>query len=140
MLGPEWGRIAERCRVLDTLVLARERHPGQKNSLDALCTRYQVNNMHRVLHGALLDAEILADVYLAMTGGQVTLELSSANPAFEADAAQTLSQPKTRPKLKVLRATAQEQQAHAEYCAWLEQSSDGGCVWLTQAPARDAGA
>ncbi|MEO7775520.1 MAG: DNA polymerase III subunit epsilon, partial [Steroidobacteraceae bacterium] len=63
------ARIAERCRVLDSLALAREMHPGQRNSLDALCKRYLIDNSHRELHGALLDARILADVYLAMTGG-----------------------------------------------------------------------
>ena len=68
-------RIADLCRVTDTLAMARGLHPGQRNSLDALCRRYAVDNSHRDLHGALLDAEILADVYLAMTGGQVSLQL-----------------------------------------------------------------
>ena len=73
-------RIESHCRVLDTLALARELHPGQRNSLDALCKRYAVDNSARDLHGALLDAEILAEVYLAMTGGQATLDLSAAPP------------------------------------------------------------
>ena len=75
-----WGGVAntirELCGVLDTLELARLRHPGQRNSLDALCKRYNIDNSRRELHGALLDAEILADVYLAMTGGQVSLVLA----------------------------------------------------------------
>src|SRR5690554_6359752 len=74
---PRLGPVAEHCRVLDTLKLARERHPGQRNNLDALCKRYEIDNGHRVLHGALLDAEILADVYLAMTGGQTALLLDA---------------------------------------------------------------
>ncbi|TDO02950.1 DNA polymerase III subunit epsilon [Halomonas ventosae] len=72
---PRLGPVAEHCRILDTLALARNKHPGQRNSLDALCKRYEIDNGHRVLHGALLDAEILADVYLAMTGGQTLLSL-----------------------------------------------------------------
>ncbi|WP_111411901.1 DNA polymerase III subunit epsilon [Billgrantia lactosivorans] len=74
---PRLGPVAEHCRILDTLQLARERHPGQRNNLDALCKRYEIDNGHRVLHGALLDAEILADVYLAMTGGQTALSLDA---------------------------------------------------------------
>src|SRR4029077_4178452 len=70
-------KIADVCRVLDTLALARQMHPGQRNSLDALCKRYSVDNSHREYHGALLDARILADVYLAMTGGQGSLTLSA---------------------------------------------------------------
>jgi DNA polymerase-3 subunit epsilon len=73
-----YGRIQDHATVLDTLVLARQLHPGQRNSLDALCKRYQVNNTHRTLHGALLDAEILANVYLLMTGGQEQLFVSDA--------------------------------------------------------------
>ncbi|MGB5716746.1 MAG: DNA polymerase III subunit epsilon, partial [Gammaproteobacteria bacterium] len=69
------GGVNDHCMVLDTLALARRMHPGQRNSLDALCRRYEIDNSQRELHGALLDAEILADVYLAMTGGQVSLSL-----------------------------------------------------------------
>ena len=72
------GRIEDLCTITDTLVMARAKHPGQRNSLDALCQRYLVDNSQRDLHGALLDAEILADVYLAMTGGQTALQLSEA--------------------------------------------------------------
>ncbi len=71
--GRAWGEVKDYCTVLDTLALARDKHPGQRNSLDALCGRYEVDNSHRIQHGALLDAEILLDVYLAMTGGQVSL-------------------------------------------------------------------
>ena len=77
--GDPLGPVAEHCTILDTLSLARQKHPGQRNNLDALCKRYEVDNGQRVLHGALLDAEILADVYLAMTGGQTTLTLESGS-------------------------------------------------------------
>jgi DNA polymerase-3 subunit epsilon len=73
--GEQYGRIADRCPVLDTLVMARERYPGQRNSLDALCKRLGVDNSARDLHGGLIDAQLLADVYLAMTSGQVVLDL-----------------------------------------------------------------
>ena len=75
--APALGPVRDHCRILDTLVMAREMHPGQRNSLDALCKRYDIDNGHRVLHGALLDAEILADVYLAMTGGQTALTVDA---------------------------------------------------------------
>lgn len=73
LLGPDWGNIESRCKITDSLVMAREMYPGQRNSLDALCKRLDINNSHRELHGALLDSEILGDVYLGMTGGQVTM-------------------------------------------------------------------
>ncbi len=77
MLEQELGKVSDHCRILDSLALARNKHPGQKNSLDALCKRYEIDNSGRDLHGALLDAELLALVYLAMTGGQVNLGLGS---------------------------------------------------------------
>jgi DNA polymerase-3 subunit epsilon len=122
--------IDAHCSVLDTLALARKLHPGQKNNLDALCKRYSVDNSRRELHGALLDAEILADVYLAMTGGQVTLSLEGA----AGDAARVVTSgirrlPQDRERLSVLRANAAE---IAEHGAWLERldaASGGLCVW-----------
>ena len=75
LMGKKWGQVEDYCKVFDTLLLAREKHPGQKNNLDALCKRYDVDNSNRDLHGALLDAEILLDVYLGMTGGQTDLSL-----------------------------------------------------------------
>src|SRR6201984_1178090 len=83
-LPGEPRQMAALCQVLDTLALARDLHPGQRNSLDALCKRYEVDNSHRELHGALLDARILADVYLAMTGGQGALALTEAAGAMRA--------------------------------------------------------
>ena len=77
LLGKEWGFIDNYCSIFDTLQLAREMHPGQRNSLDALCKRYQIDNTHRTQHGALLDAQLLAELYLTMTGGQTSFELSN---------------------------------------------------------------
>lgn len=122
--------IATHCGVLDTLALARKLHPGQKNNLDALCKRYSVDNSRRELHGALLDAEILADVYLAMTGGQVTLSLDGTagdNARVATNAIRRL--PQERIRLPVLRASTVEV---AEHSAWLEKldaASGGVCVW-----------
>jgi DNA polymerase III subunit epsilon len=116
-----------RARVLDTLELAREKYPGQKNSLDALCRRLEVDNSHRELHGALLDAELLADVYLAMTAGQGDLGLAAVMIA----AAQDRSAPTTtaRPMLKVLLASVEETAAHAARLVAIEVASHGHCRW-----------
>lgn len=122
------------CTVLDTLQMARDKHPGQKNSLDALCKRYQVDNSNRELHGALLDAEILADVYLAMTGGQVSLSLAS-EPAprrkrkAETDAAGRTPASSDAP-LVVLAADDNELAAHQAMLETINDNSDGQCVWL----------
>ena len=88
MLDGTHPRIEDICGVLDTLVMARQKHPGQKNNLDALCRRYEIDNSSRTLHGALLDSEILADVYLIMTGGQTALSLDSEDSALQQDAQQ----------------------------------------------------
>jgi DNA polymerase III subunit epsilon len=119
------------CRVLDTLELARSMHPGQRNNLDALCKRYEVDNSHRDLHGALLDAQILADVYLAMTGGQVGLALSespaSASTASGAQPIQALV--RTALPLIVVVATDEEAQAHESMLALIAKASGGRCLW-----------
>jgi DNA polymerase-3 subunit epsilon len=128
LLDRERPPFSEQCPVVDTLVLAREMHPGQRNSLDALCKRYEIENAHRTLHGALLDAEILADVYLAMTGGQVDLGLSlEARPAHGAQ--ETSRADRERPALRVLRASDAERQNHEQRLAAIEKSS-GKCLWL----------
>jgi DNA polymerase-3 subunit epsilon len=107
-------QVDDLCSVLDTLTLARKMHPGQKNNLDALCRRYEIDNTHRDLHGALLDAEILADVYLAMTGGQVSLLLGAGKDESEhavaGDVIRRLGN--DRPPLPVIRANAGELEAH----------------------------
>ncbi len=122
--------VRSRCRVLDTLALAREMHPGQRNGLDALCKRYSIDNSHRQLHGALLDARILADVYLAMTGGQNTLALDEAGrasaAATRAHAAATAPPPAA---LRVIDASAAEAVAHEEFMKLVHKASGGKVVW-----------
>ena len=125
-------RIHELCRVEDSLELARRRHPGQRNSLDALCRRYGVDNTHRKLHGALLDAEILVDVYLAMTGGQTGMFASPHGQEAHTAAAEDFPPlPDDRPRLKVIRANAEEVAAHeamlrrmGERCVWTRIHSE----------------
>lgn len=119
--------IESRCSVLDTLALARELHPGQRNNLDALCKRYAVDNSGRELHGALLDAEILADVYLAMTGGQATLDLSTAPPAA---GRASLEGAAKRGRLRVIRASDSELEAHYARLDSIDAASADGCLWL----------
>lgn len=119
------------CSVLDTLKMARDRHPGQKNNLDALCKRYDVDNTNRQLHGALLDAEILADVYLAMTGGQVSMLLAAEQPVSrQRRSSQNTNTTALEKKLIVLNASAEELAAHEAMLEKLQESSGGKCVWL----------
>lgn len=118
------------CSVIDTLPMARQMHPGQRNSLDALCKRYGIDNSHRELHGALLDAQILLDVYLAMTGGQTALILGEASDtssdiAFEPVAA--IIRP--RGLLRVLRASEEELIAHERMLTAIDKSSGGKTIW-----------
>lgn len=124
-------RLADVCSVVDTLVMARAKHPGQRNNLDALCQRYMVDNSQRDLHGALLDAEILADVYLAMTGGQTALQLSenSDDSSGAARSEPVRRLPEKRKPLPVIRASAEELQAHEEQLAAIAASCDGEVVW-----------
>lgn len=121
-------RIESHAQVLDTLELARDLHPGQRNSLDALCKRYEVDNSSRNLHGALLDAEILADVYLAMTGGQSDLALGfEAAPA--ADTGEDVFEIKERPALQILLPTDEEKTLHEARLQTIKEKS-GHCLWL----------
>lgn len=128
IIGDEFP-LTNICTVTDTLAMARKMYPGQRNSLDALCKRLGINNGHRTLHGALLDSEILADVYLIMTGGQTALVLDSEKVATEGDhevvvALQTEN-------LIVVQANESELAAHD---AWLEKlEGQGKCVWLDEA-------
>ena len=122
-------RTTDLCRVFDTLELARRLHPGQRNSLDALCKRYDIDNSQRTLHGALLDAEILADVYLAMTREQVTLSLETEIVQTEAKAENIAHLSSDRPPLRIICATEQERSAHTRYLDALDSSSGGKCVW-----------
>ncbi|GAB3381114.1 DNA polymerase III subunit epsilon [Spongiibacter taiwanensis] len=119
------------CTVVDTLVMARQKHPGQRNSLDALCQRYMVDNSQRDLHGALLDAEILADVYLLMTGGQTKLALSAEEgddgEARSDNAIRRLSS--QRPPLRVISANSEELAAHNKLLDIVDKASGGTSLW-----------
>ncbi|MBX2883665.1 MAG: DNA polymerase III subunit epsilon [Granulosicoccus sp.] len=118
--------LAQICQVTDSLALAREQFPGQRNSLDALCKRLGVNNSHRTLHGALLDAEILADVYLRMTGGQTALTLDQEGDSAERIA--NVSDSVDISRLVVIQADEDELAAHEQWLERLRDSGDG-CIW-----------
>ncbi|MGB2375808.1 MAG: exonuclease domain-containing protein, partial [Porticoccaceae bacterium] len=122
------------CKIIDTLALARQKHPGQKNNLDALCKRYGVDNSQRDLHGALLDAEILADVYLLMTGGQVNLNINdqSATDAGEINQTSTIRRLSgDRPALRVIEANEHEISRHQQKLDSITESS-GKCLWQAE--------
>ncbi|ARN75852.1 DNA polymerase III subunit epsilon [Oceanicoccus sagamiensis] len=124
------GKVADYCSVVDSLVMARQKHPGQRNSLDALCSRYEVDNSARDLHGALLDAEILADVYLFMTGGQTNLLLAGED-SQEGGAADTSIRRVAagRPALKIITADSEELAAHEVRLQEIDKASDGNNRW-----------
>jgi DNA polymerase-3 subunit epsilon len=129
LLEVKFGQLSDYCTVLDTLEYARRLHPGQRNNLDALCKRYAIDSSQRELHGALLDAEILADVYLAMTGGQVSLSLEAS---LESDHAKTAGMARVntdRPKLPVVRASFEELTAHQHYLEAIAEMNGGICIW-----------
>jgi len=124
------NRLDQHCTVLDTLMLAREMHPGQRNSLDALCKRYDVDNSRRDVHGALLDARLLADVYLAMTGGQTGLDLGEAAEANNEQAAAAVEYiERGGLDLKVVKATPQELDEHEAQLDMISGKSADGAVW-----------
>jgi DNA polymerase-3 subunit epsilon len=129
-------QVAGLCQVLDTLALARELHPGQRNSLDALCKRYDIDNSARELHGALLDARILADVYLAMTGGQGALALSEADaPAQTLSSARAARTPlRLAVPLLVPAASPEELAAHQVMLAVIARASGGRVLWPVVEP------
>ena len=129
MIPSSPGRITDYCTIVDSLEIARQKHPGQKNNLDALCKRYGVDNSQRDLHGALLDAEILADVYLMLTGGQVSLSLGSGS---ESDNSRVSGKEtrldSNRPPLRIIRASAEEIEKHEAKLDEIDKAS-GGSVW-----------
>jgi DNA polymerase-3 subunit epsilon len=128
------GRLAEHvARITDSLAFARELHPGRKNSLDALCERYFINNAGRTLHGALLDARLLAECYLAMTRGQESLMMELEAPAAAAAAAAGLILDVS--KLIVQRASAEEAALHEKYLDTLEKDAKGPSLWRRLATA-----
>ena len=136
-LATDYGRIEDRCTVTDTLGIARAKHPGQRNSLDALCQRYSVDNSQRDLHGALLDAEILADVYLAMTGGQTALQLSDSGAGNDGQVRAELVVPLAadRAALSIVRATPEEMAAHEAQLDAIAKASGGKVIWRLSAVA-----
>lgn len=126
-LTGETRRTETISEVFDTLVFARNKFPGARNSLDALCKRYAIDNSHRELHGALLDAEILAEVYLAMTGGQASLwdDLEESDNHFEGQLARL---PENRPPLRVIACSPEELEAHEKHLNMIREAS-GRCLW-----------
>ena len=124
------GRIAQHAGVLDTLALAREKYPGQKNNLDALCKRLNVDNRGRDLHGALLDAQLLTEVYLAMTGGQGDLGFDGAQ--IESAQTRTITSIAVRPRLRVRIADAAELALHEARLQRLDAASKGKCMWRVE--------
>ncbi|MBN1377959.1 MAG: DNA polymerase III subunit epsilon [Gammaproteobacteria bacterium] len=128
IIDPECPTLEHYCSVTDTLAMARKMHPGQRNSLDALCKRYAIDNSQRTLHGALLDAEILADLYLTMTGGQVALQLDKDDSSVNNKKRQQQQRIQDGLRLTVQHATSEEL---AEHDAVLEniRKSSGVCVW-----------
>jgi DNA polymerase-3 subunit epsilon len=129
--------ITQYCTVLDSLALARARHPGQRNSLDALCKRYGVDNTGRELHGALLDAELLADVYLTMTGGQTSLSLAGnatdGNGSGEGSgntATEIRRLPLDRPRARVIMASESELAEHEARMAAIAKSAGAPALWV----------
>ncbi|GGI86697.1 DNA polymerase III subunit epsilon [Shewanella gelidii] len=125
MLQPSGPKTADICQILDSLDIAKFLHPGQKNNLDALCKRYGIDNSKRDLHGALLDAEILADVYLVMTGGQTKLKLSNEEEGQEGGGIVRLDA--NRGRLKVISASADELNKHEQRLDLIDKS--GQCLW-----------
>ena len=132
LLGQGADTVDQLCRVLDTLTLARRMHPGQRNSLDALCRRYEIDNSQRELHGALLDAEILADVYLAMTGGQTSMQLSDNDSGAEDGASRSekiIRLAADRGALPVIQPSDEELAAHDNQLQAIAKASGGKVLW-----------
>lgn len=128
-LSPSLGLVEDHCTVLDTLVMARQKHPGQRVSLDALCKRYGVDNSGRELHGALLDARLLAEMYLLMTGGQVGLSLDGESSAEGAVVETIRRLDSNRAPLKITAATSEEVAVHNEKLVKIAKASEAGALW-----------
>ncbi len=124
-------RVEDICTIVDTLAMARKKHPGQKNNLNALCRRYGIDNSHRELHGALLDSEILADVYLLMTGGQTALLLDANDSGGDDGAGESgeIRRVQSDMELIVLKADANELAAHQSFVTVLDKKCGGESVW-----------
>ena len=130
LLGKKWGKIEDYCTVFDTLLLAREKHPGQKNNLDALCKRYEVDNSQRDLHGALLDAQILLDVYLKMTGGQTDLTFHSVATSHGVKGKSEQYINNKHKKLIVIEPTENELAEHRMLLESIKDKNKGKCIWI----------
>jgi DNA polymerase-3 subunit epsilon len=130
LLNQGWQPLKQYCRILDTLPLARQRHPGQRNDLDSLCKRYYIDNSNRQKHGALLDAEILAEVYLAMTGGQASLLTTDENHQHTSLSPTIKHISADRPPLPLISPTEAELQAHQQRLTAIQEASKGKCLWL----------
>ena len=121
-------RVDHICLVTDTLKMARKKHPGQKNNLDALCRRYGIDNSHRELHGALLDSEILADVYLFLTGGQTKLSLDSEEGGSNEEGG--IKRLTGADDLPVVQVSEKDMSAHNKFLDILDKKTKGDCLWL----------
>ena len=130
LMGKKWGQVEDYCKVFDTLLLAREKHPGQKNNLDALCKRYDVDNSNRDLHGALLDAEILLDVYLGMTGGQTDLSLEQIEVKKSNENENGHETNKKITKEIIIEPTKTELSKHQLLLESIQEKSGGKCIWI----------
>jgi len=132
LLGADWKKIESHCEIFDSLEMARRLRPGQRNSLDALCKSYDVDNSNRELHGALLDARILAEVYLAMTGGQTSLSLGG-DEADDTGAAvsRTIQKLEKQVPLKVIQADAGESTEHEAMLKLISKASNGALLWTS---------
>ena len=124
-------KVEDICSIVDSLALARRKHPGQKNNLNALCRRYGIDNSHRELHGALLDSEILADVYLLLTGGQTNLLLAEETGSDNGDIS-TRKLTNTASHLAVIMPSEQESAAHADFVVLLDKKTEGGSLYTQQ--------
>ncbi|MGL9759744.1 MAG: DNA polymerase III subunit epsilon [Symbiopectobacterium sp.] len=131
MLNRDIPKTEAFCKIIDSLMVARKLFPGKRNSLDALCERYQIDNSKRTLHGALLDAEILADVYLAMTGGQTSLvfaiESDTQQVSTESESVQRIT--RQAPALPIIYASQKELTAHETHLDLIARKGGGGCLW-----------
>lgn len=131
LAGAKYKNVYHYCTVFDTLLFARKKHPGQQNSLDALCKRYNIDNSRRNYHGALLDASLLAEVYLAMTGGQTSLFIDTQAVTATANNQNINHSLYTRPQqpLPIIYATPEECHAHQDFLNMIKKSS-GNCLWI----------
>lgn len=128
-LGKKWGKTEDYCKVADTLIYARKKHPGQKNSLDALCVRYKLNNYQRDKHGALLDAQILLDVYLAMTGGQNDLKFEQTEQeSAEQNSIKLIDLDGC--SLTTIEPSHEELQQHESFIQKIKNQNNGKCIWI----------